>query len=137
MAEKRTYGYNRSMAKKKKVILIIEDDPTQLRALGTTFQNEKYTVHIAENGHEGFEIAKAKAPDVILLDAVMPVMDGIETLEKINTDDATKHIPVIILTNFALHEKIRPFMNFDKDHFLTKTSTALKGIVAKVSAILS
>lgn len=137
MAGKHASVYNGYMAKKKKVILIIEDDPAQLRALEVTFQNEGYAVHTAENGRDGFETAKAKTPDIILLDTVMPVMDGIATLEKINSDDATKHIPVIVLTNFALHEKIRPLMNNDKDHFLTKTSTPLKDIVLKVNAILS
>lgn len=129
--------YNEGMAKKKKIILIIEDDQTQLRALEATFHNEGYKTHTAENGRDGFETAREKTPDIILLDAVMPVMDGIATLEKINSDDATKHIPVIILTNFALYEKIHPFMNPDKDHLLTKTNTPLKDIVLKVNTILS
>lgn len=137
MVGKRACVYNGGMAKKQKVILIIEDDPTQLRALEAIFHNKGYIVHTAENGLDGFETAKTKTPDIILLDTVMPVMDGIAALEKINSDDATKHIPVIVLTNFALHEKIYPFMNHDKDYFLTKTSAPLKDIVLKVNTILS
>ena len=129
--------YNEGMSKKKKTVLIIEDEPAQVHALEKTFQKEGYAVRTTENGHEGFEAAKAKVPDVILLDIIMPVMDGIAALEKINSDDATKHIPVIVLTNFALHEKIHPFMNPDKDHFLTKTNTSLKDIIVKVNTILS
>ncbi|MEK7493631.1 MAG: response regulator, partial [Patescibacteria group bacterium] len=125
------------MAKKKKVVLIIEDDPIQLHALATTLRKEGYAVHTAENGRDGFETAKAKTPDVILLDIIMPVMDGIAALEKINNDPVTKHIPVIILTNFALYEEVHPFMNHDKDHFLTKTNTSLRDIITKVNAILS
>lgn len=129
--------YTKGMAKKKKVILIIEDDPTQLHALETTFKKEGYAVHTAENGREGFEAAKTKTPDIILLDIIMPVMDGIATLEKINSDADTKHIPVIILTNFALYEKIHPFMDPAKDHFLTKISAPLRDIITKVNGILS
>jgi len=125
------------MAKKKKAVLIIEDNPTQLHALATTLKKEGYAVHTAENGHEGFELAKIKTPDVILLDIIMPVMDGIAALEKINSDADTKNIPVIILTNFALHEKIHPLMVPEKDHFLTKINTPLKDIITKVNDILS
>lgn len=129
--------YNRNMTAQQKTILIIEDDLTQLHALETTFQNEGYAVRTAENGREGFEKAKAEMPDIILLDIIMPVMDGIAALEKINTDPATTHIPVIVLTNFALYEKIQPFMHPDKDLFLTKINAPLKDIVLKVNTILS
>mgnify|MGYP001575448358 CR=1 FL=1 len=137
MAGKCSCVYNGGMAKKKKTILIIEDEPAQIHALEKTFQKEGYAVHTAENGREGFEAAKAQAPDVVLLDIIMPVMDGIAALEKINSDPATKHIPVIVLTNFALYEKVHPFMSPGKDHFLTKINASLKDIVVKVNTILS
>lgn len=137
MAGKFTYIYNGDMPRKKKTILIIEDEPAQIHALEKTFQKEGYTVHTAGNGHEGFEAAKAKMPDVILLDIIMPIMDGIAALEKINGDADTKHIPVIVLTNFALYEKIHPFMNPDKDRFFTKINTSLKDVIATVNDTLS
>ncbi len=123
------------MAEKQKTILIIEDEPTQLHALEAIFLNKGFKVHTAVNGLEGFEKAKTEMPDIILLDIIMPVMDGVATLEKINTDPATKHIPVIMFTNFALDEKIQPLMNPAKDHFLTKTNTPLKDIIKKVGSI--
>ncbi|MBI5912968.1 response regulator [Candidatus Azambacteria bacterium] len=125
------------MAKKRKSILIIEDEAAQIHALEKTFLKEGYAVHAAENGQEGFEKAKVETPDVILLDIIMPVMDGITALEKINGDDDTKHIPVIVLTNFALYEQVRPFMDQGKDHFLTKINTSLKDVVTKANTILS
>lgn len=137
MAGKRTSIYNEDMAKGKNTILIIEDEPAQMHALEKTLLKEGFIVHTASNGHEGFEKAKAETPDVILLDIIMPIMDGIRALEKINSDSDTKHIPVIVLTNFALYEKVQPFMNPDKDYFFTKISTSLKDIIAKVNAILS
>ncbi|MCR4323335.1 MAG: response regulator, partial [Candidatus Azambacteria bacterium] len=115
----------------------IEDEPAQRQALEKTFQKEKYTVHTASNGQEGFEKAKNEKPDIILLDVIMPIMDGMATLKKINADEDTKHIPVIILTNFALPENIHPLMDHAKDYFLTKTNTPLKDIVAKVATIFS
>lgn len=137
MAGRRAYVYNRSMVKKKKSVLVIEDEPAQIRALEKTLQKEGHEVHTAQNSQERFEKVKTETPDVILLDIIMPVMDGIATLEKINTDDATKHIPVIVLTNFALYEKAHPFMNPDKDHFLTKINTPLRDIITKINTVLS
>jgi len=125
------------MAKKKKVILIIEDELAQIHALEKTFRKEGYAVYTAPNGQEGFEKAKAETPDIIMLDIIMPVMNGIAALEKINSDVGIRHIPVIVLTNFALYEEVRPFMTPGKDHFLTKINTSLKDVVTKANAILS
>ena len=137
MAGKHSCVYNEGMAKKKKSVLIIEDEPAQIHALEKTFQKEGYAVHTAANGQEGFEKAKTETPAIIILDIIMPVMNGIAALEKINGDDATKNIPVIVLTNFALYEKIHQFMDPAKDHFLTKINTPLKDIVLKVNTLLS
>lgn len=82
-------------------ILIVEDDPLMSRMYQTIFTFEKYTVVTAENGLVGLEKARSEKPTLILLDVMMPKMNGLEVLEKLKADPDTKKIPVIVLTNLA------------------------------------
>jgi len=82
-------------------ILIIEDD-TELRQMYyTVFSMDDYEVTVAGNGKEGISKAKIGKPTLILLDMVMPVMNGLETLDLLKSDPDTKDIPVVILTNLG------------------------------------
>jgi len=82
-------------------ILIVEDDPLMSRMYQTIFTFEKYTVVTTENGLVGLEKARSEKPTLILLDVMMPKMNGLEVLEKLKADPDTKKIPVIVLTNLA------------------------------------
>ncbi len=94
---------------KKYNILIIDDDKTERSLLKAYLDNQGYSFSEAENGKKGFELFLSYDFDLILLDYMMPVMDGIECLEKIKSVDNKKKIPVIFLTGYdnqKSHEKI-------------------------------
>jgi DNA-binding response OmpR family regulator len=86
------------MAKK---ILIIEDEQTLIKALLDSFGGNGYEVETALDGEEGWKKMKANRPDLILLDLILPKMDGFELLNKIKKDDEVKNVPVVILTNLS------------------------------------
>ncbi len=123
------------MAAKKKSILIVEDEELQRDLLRRAFEKEGYLVHTAEDGAEGLEKAGKLNPSVIVLDLVMPLGDGITLLYKINTDPALRSVPVVVLTNLAMQDKIKEAMNVEKDHFFTKTNHSLQEIISQVKAI--
>ncbi len=85
----------------KKVILIVEDDPSVQRLYHDAFSLHGYDVENAGDGEEGIIKAREVKPSVILLDIMMPKLDGISVLKKLKADPDTKGIPVVMLTNIA------------------------------------
>ena len=79
-------------------VLVVDDQPFFLRYLFTVFTGEGYQVFTASNGEEAVEQARRFHPDIIVLDLVMPTPNGIETCEILKAEEATRRIPVIILT---------------------------------------
>ena len=90
------------------LILIVEDDSKSMELTRDFLQVKGYQTIEAIDGKQGVQLAKAKKPDLILMDIMMPVMDGYAACSAIKKDDATKNIPVIMLTSvgFALNEKL-------------------------------
>ena len=84
------------MAKKK--ILIVDDKKDVLLMLGKRLMAEGYSVLTADNGKDAITIAKSKSPDLIILDVLMPGMDGCEVAERLKDDFRTQNIPIIFLT---------------------------------------
>jgi len=83
----------------KHTILAVEDDATLLKVLSNTLADEGFNVIKAEDGQEGFDKALKHHPDLILLDIIMPVMDGLTMLKKLRKDEWGKNVYVMILTN--------------------------------------
>ena len=81
-----------------KVILIVEDDPKSLKLTRDLLQVSGYTTIEATNGQQGVKLAKARKPDLILMDILMPKMDGYAACHIIKTDSVTREIPMIMLT---------------------------------------
>lgn len=79
-------------------ILVVDDSPTQLTNLVKIVEAHGHTTVTATNGLEGVETAKAEMPDLILMDVVMPELNGFQATRKITKDPSTQHIPVIIVT---------------------------------------
>jgi CheY-like chemotaxis protein len=80
------------------LILVVDDDPQNIQILGTLLRNEKYQVSIAMSGQQALERVRHSSPDLILLDVLMPDMDGVETCNKLKEDESSRDIPVIFLT---------------------------------------
>ena len=85
----------------KKRILLVDDDPDFVEAVKVIVENGGYQVQVAYDGKEGLEAVKEYKPDLIVLDVMMPVMDGHATCAALKKNPATKEIPVILLTAVA------------------------------------
>lgn len=79
-------------------ILIVDDDPNNIQVLEAILLEESYQIQAANNGLEAIRMIKKRSPDLILMDVIMPLMDGFETCEKLKTSSETKDIPIIFLT---------------------------------------
>ncbi len=82
-----------------KKILVVDDSPTERHVLVELLTSNGYQVSTAESGEEGIEKAKAELPDLILMDVVMPGLNGYQATRTLTRDEATKHIPVIVCTS--------------------------------------
>jgi two-component system cell cycle response regulator DivK len=85
-----------------KTILIVEDEPRNLKLLRDLLQRFGYEILEAQDGEQGVKIAGEKIPNLILMDIMMPKMDGLEATRIIKADIKTKHIPIIALTSYAM-----------------------------------
>ena len=88
----------------KKVVLIIEDDALLLKFYERAFNVHGLDVLLADDGEKGLKIIKERKPDFVILDILMPNIDGIEVLKKIREDKGSKDLPVMIVTNYDTPE---------------------------------
>ncbi|MCX8081846.1 MAG: response regulator [bacterium] len=108
------------MEEKLKKILIIEDEPDNLKVLSMALKSSGYIVFGATNGEDGLEIFREEKPDLVILDVVMPVMDGWEVLRRIKSGLRSRRVPVIMLTaKNADQDKIKGY-EFGADFYVTK-----------------
>ena len=105
---------------RKSIILIADDEPTNRLIAKVALQNEGYTLVEAVNGEEALQKAKELIPDVILMDAMMPKMDGFEAIKEIKKDEELKTIPILMITALdSKEDKIKAFESGAND-FLNK-----------------
>jgi two-component system alkaline phosphatase synthesis response regulator PhoP len=122
-----------------KKILIIEDElPLQTAMVDTLTQN-RFAVVTANDGKEGLEKALSEHPTLILLDILMPKMDGLSLLEKLRGDTWGHDVPVIILTNLDpdADKTIRTILEHKPAYYLIKSNVTLEAIVTKVQEVLN
>lgn len=120
----------------KKNILIVEDDNFVAEVYSTKLLEMGHEVRIAPNGEEGLAMLKEKAPDLILLDIIMPVMGGVEMLEKIKESEEWKNIPVILLTNVGEKESVQKVRNLGVQDYLIKSHFTPAEVIEKIKSIL-
>ncbi|RKY86543.1 two-component system response regulator [candidate division KSB1 bacterium] len=104
----------------KKKILIIDDEPDLVKALKVRFQNEGYNVISAKDGAEGLEKARKENPDLIILDLMLPKIDGFRVCRFIKFDESYKHIPIIMLTARIEEEDKKLGFETGADYYMTK-----------------
>jgi len=121
---------------KSKTILIVEDDGSMLEALVEKFSSSKFDVLSARNGVEGLELALSKHPDIILLDIIMPKMDGLSMLRKLKEDRWGAFAPVVILTNLSDSQKLSEALEIGVVEYIVKAEVKLSDIVFKVKRVL-
>ena len=117
-------------------ILIVEDDKDLREAITTGLTAESFTVLQAKDGVEGYELALKEHPDVILLDIMMPNMNGHEALAKIRNDSWGKDAKVIFLTALSDAENVVQAVEKGSEEYIVKSNASLADIVATVKRII-
>lgn len=116
----------------QKTILIIEDDTDLREALKTALGYENFNVLTAENGEVGLHLALKEHPHLILLDVIMPKMDGLTVLKMLRKDTWGKGAAVIVMTVLDDLEKIAAVVTAGGDEYVIKSEITLGSLVAKV-----
>lgn len=117
------------MAKK---ILIVEDEESLLKVLADKFKIEGFEVLSAQNGFEGLAMAFKEKPDLILLDIIMPKMDGLSMLKELRKDESGKNIKVIMLTNLSGEENMADAITNGSFEYLIKSDWKIEDLVKRV-----
>ena len=116
-------------------ILIIEDEEFLMKNLQLALA-EDFEVIGSANGREGLNKAKQENPDLILLDIVLPDLDGIEVLKVLKADNQTDDIPVIVLTNLSDQATISKILDVGGTEYLVKSDWTIDEVVTKVKQVL-
>ncbi len=124
------------MENKATKVLLVEDDKMILDMYTLKFTQEGYKVFQAENGKSGWEMAKKEKPDVILLDIILPQMDGFSVLKKLKGDSATKNVPVVLLTNLGQDGDVKKGLELGAIDYLIKANYTPSQVVEKVKSLL-
>jgi len=117
-----------------KKLLIVDDEDIVLKSLSSQFDREEVEVLNARNGEDGLEIAKKEHPDLILLDLLMPKMDGMTMLGKLREDNWGKGAQVIILTNLSDAERLAQANELGTYEYLVKVDWNVADVVKKAKA---
>jgi DNA-binding response OmpR family regulator len=116
-------------------ILIVDDDPNALRLIGYALQRQGYKVIIAQDGQKALTKAQSEKPNLIILDLMMPAMDGYEVLRQLRASPTTARVPVILFTaKSQVEDRIAGF-EAGADDYLTKPVTPAE-LIARVKALL-
>ncbi|MFH1620802.1 MAG: response regulator [Patescibacteria group bacterium] len=117
-------------------ILLVEDDGFLASIYAQKLELEGFEVSLAVNGEDGLRLATKEKPNLILLDLLMPKMDGFEMLEKLKADAATKGIPVLVLTNLGQKEDVERCMKLGAVGYVIKAHSLPHETVKMVKDIL-
>jgi CheY-like chemotaxis protein len=115
-----------------KLILFIEDESTLQKTLGRALEKEGFEVQAALDGQSGLALTKRIKPNLILLDLILPKMDGFEVLQNLKQDPETQEIPVIVLTNLESPQDVEKALSLGATTYLVKANYELKEMVKKI-----
>ncbi len=118
-------------------ILIVEDDEFMASILSKELQGAGAEVTHAASAEKGMEALEKKIPDLLILDILLPGMSGLDALAKIRGDAKTKHLPIIIASNFASDAQIKQAQSLGVQSYLIKSATTPPEILAEVEKVLA
>lgn len=119
-----------------KKILIVDDEPNIVMSLEYTFKKNNFEVFIARDGQEALDILKVQLPDIIILDIMMPLVDGYATLEQIKKDEHLQHCKVVFLSAKNKESDIEKGLSLGADAYMLKPFS-IKKLVEQVHDLLS
>ena len=120
----------------KKKILIVEDDSFVMDIYQTKLAQAGFDIIEAANGVEAMKILEKENPNLILLDILMPYMDGMEVLEKIKKEERFKNTPVILLTNLSQQEEVKHGLELGARDYLIKSHFTPSEVLDKINSYL-
>ncbi len=115
-----------------KKILIVEDEAAVALALNDALSKEGFTILSAKDGQDGLAQALAEHPDIVVTDLKMPVMTGLEMIEKLRMDEWGKNVKVIILSNLSDLDTLQSAMEKGAFHYMVKGDSSMADIVTSV-----
>lgn len=119
-----------------KIVLLVDDDVTLADMYSERLKAAGYEVVRAMNGEEGLEEVKAHKPDIILLDIMMPIVNGLDVLKQLKADPATEHIPVILLTALIQElDKVKAISSGAAEYYV-KSGTVPGDLIKHIDDIL-
>lgn len=117
-------------------ILLIEDDALIVKIYSTRLKADGYTVLSADNGEDGLVLADKEGADLIVLDVMMPKLDGFSVLEKIRTNPALSKIPILIYSNLAQDTEIEKAKQLGATEFIVKANISPTELVNKIKSYI-
>ena len=124
------------MTDRPRRILLAEDDRFLRKAGAVALRQHGYTVLLAVDGEEALRIARAERPDLVLLDLIMPKLQGFEVLRALKEDPDTRPIPVIVLSNLGRDRDVQQTMEAGAVGYFTKANLSLRDLVKQVESAL-
>lgn len=119
-----------------KTILLVDDDQFITIAYKTGLEQAGYKVIVAQDGEEGVQHMVDHMPDLVLLDIIMPKMDGFEVLQSVKATPELAHIPIIVFTNLSQTSDRDAALNYGAADFLTKANVSLTDILLRLEQLL-
>jgi len=120
------------MLKTDKKVLIVEDDEMTLSMLSGTLRDEGFSIIEAMDGKEALDAALKECPDLILLDIIIPEIDGLSVFKRLRKDGCCKDTPIMLLTNLEETQSITKALEMGKCDFMIKTNWAIKDVVRRI-----
>jgi two-component system phosphate regulon response regulator PhoB len=120
---------------RRPLVLIADDDPDILLLLSVTLERDGWEVISAANGLRAHEVALERRPNLVVLDLMMPGIDGCEVARRLRADDATKDVPILIVTAFAEESQAARALEAGADAYMKKPFSP-RDLLAKTAALL-
>lgn len=125
------------MAPEKHSVLLVEDEKMLADMYSMKFNMDGFTTHTAYDGEAGLKMAQTVKPDIILLDIIMPKMDGFAVLKALRADPSLARTPIVLLTNLGQDEDMKKGQQLGATGYFVKANHTPAEVVAKVKSVLN
>ncbi len=118
-------------------VIVVEDETFLSKILSERLEDEGFKrVDVAGNGEEALQKIEANPPDIVLLDMILPKMNGFEVLHELKSNEVLSHIPVLVLSNLGQDQDIRQAQELGAADYIVKSNFSLQKVVNKIYELL-